>query len=635
MLNRGSVVYLTLLSVFVLLGAEQVSAQLVKTALPPPPQSENKSSRIARTKALEPKKLPFWDDFSFSNGIYPQDTLWENSKAVWITRGIGLNTPSIYVATFDGLNEKGNPYNPDVLANGYRDTLTSRPIRLDLVPPGIEGRPRTYLSFYYQWQGNGEAPENEDYLQLDYKDEDGVWVEQFRIYPRATIDRTVFYDTIVAIGADKFFHENFQFRFIAYGRNSGPYDTWNLDYVYLNYNRSTSPVTHPDRALASELSSMFKDYRSIPLTHFKGNAEFQKVNVDVMNLSLGPDVVDFTILGYFRNRFADSSYVDTDNVILSDSIDFTINEMQRTALKFAAFPDTTDTQLFDPNAVAVDIRLKAVFNSEDDNDNTALANDNVIRFHNDTISSYHYLRDFYAYDDGVPEHAVYLTRPNNIAVVEYNMVTDDDDFLKGIDIYFPSYGITSTQTLDFVVYFPDGTGQQPAEQSRLTLTSTRMKKDTVTGFSRIEFQPTIQVPKKFYIGWVAPALGKPMVGFDASHDAGEKIYTRINGVWYQNDDNHHGSIMIRPVFGEGDPVTGIDEQDNTMALYPNPNRGEFFVTGRYDQLSISNVTGQSIPFEKERQGDRTKVTFHSSPGLYLLRIKNGSRIKTEKFILVP
>jgi hypothetical protein len=262
------------------------------------------------------------------------------------------------------------------------------------------------------------------------------------------------------------------------------------------------------------------------------------------------------------------------------------------------------------------------------------SNDQIIRYHNDTISSLHHLRDFYAYDDGIPEHAVYLNGANNVAAIEYNLLTDAVELLTGIDIYFPQYGITSTQTMDFVVYLPNEANNFPKNEPELTINDPSLTKDPITGFYRVKLQG-LPVPKKFYIGWVAPPLGKPKVGVDVSNDTGDKIYTRVNGVWRQNDDSHHSSIMIRPVFGEADPVSGVDEYSKPIVLFPNPNRGEFFVTGRHDQLSIINVNGQPIAFEKEQHNDKTKISFTSAPGLYLLRIKNGSRVTTEKFIVVP
>jgi hypothetical protein len=412
--------------------------------------------------------------------------------------------------------------------------------------------------------------------------------------------------------------------------------------VYLNEDRNTTPIAHPDRALASEMSSLLKEYRSIPLKHFLGNGELDSIRIDITNFKYNTpdkepaqaDAAPFSILASYRYFNADSTYTATPQEQLAIDSALRLPFLTRKHYAMAAYPDTTQ---FDDNAVGVDVKLTALLISNDPNDTTRMDNENTDRRVNDTISSVHHLRDFYAYDDGFPEHAVYLTQPNNIAVVEYNMLVDQSQLLTAIDIYLPEYGITSTQTMDFVVYFPDTSNDQPQEQPELTIQDPQLIKDTVfnQGFYRANVGELL-VPKKFYIGWIAPSIGKPKIGVDQSTDSGDKIFTRINGVWLKNDDNHHSSIMIRPVFGESTgPITGIDEYTKPVVIYPNPNKGEFFVSGKYDQLNIINITGQTIAFQKEQEGDKTKVSFQSSPGLYLLRVKNGSRVTTEKFIVVP
>ena len=87
----------------------------------------------ARKENLSAQALPFWDDFSFNtNSGLPNDTLWENGARVFVNDGLGINPPSISVATFDGLDSLGNPYNvTDVLAKGFADRLISRKINLE------------------------------------------------------------------------------------------------------------------------------------------------------------------------------------------------------------------------------------------------------------------------------------------------------------------------------------------------------------------------------------------------------------------------------------------------------------------------------------------------------------------------
>ena len=144
---------------------------------PLPAKSEQSSQKgkskntTARTKEINPRSLPFWDDFSWTQvntkgdtlSNYPVDSLWHHNNSVWINNGLGLNPPSINVATFNGLDASQNPYSDQILANGFRDTLMSQPIRLDEVPTGE--RSTVYLSFFYQWAGHGEPPDADDYLQ--------------------------------------------------------------------------------------------------------------------------------------------------------------------------------------------------------------------------------------------------------------------------------------------------------------------------------------------------------------------------------------------------------------------------------------------------------------------------------------
>ena len=138
--------------------ASQGIAQLIVFPLAQSAPATKSPKTSARTKEVTPLTLPFWDDFSFSEiKYYPSEKLWQQSKSVWVNDGIGINAPSLKVATFDGLDSNGKPYSiNDVLAKGKADSLVSNPIQLDLV--SVAQRGTVYLSFYYQFRGNGEPP---------------------------------------------------------------------------------------------------------------------------------------------------------------------------------------------------------------------------------------------------------------------------------------------------------------------------------------------------------------------------------------------------------------------------------------------------------------------------------------------
>lgn len=119
-----------------------------------------------------PISLPFLDDFS-SRDIYPSYDRWQD-QYVFINTDYPVNPPNLGVATLDAINDKGEIY-PNAVpgpAVFQADVLTSRLIRLDSVfsPVARKITPAdsVYLSFYYQPQGRGNAPEPSDMLILDF-----------------------------------------------------------------------------------------------------------------------------------------------------------------------------------------------------------------------------------------------------------------------------------------------------------------------------------------------------------------------------------------------------------------------------------------------------------------------------------
>ena len=129
-------------------------------------QLQNKPSIANNQKiAVANIDLPFVDDFSGS-GFYPDQTKWQDQK-VYVNNTFCINPITIGVATFDGLDEFGNPYNNSFSnAQGGCDTLTSQPINLYTKPLGGNYglSDSIVLSFYYQKKGLGDAPEITDSL---------------------------------------------------------------------------------------------------------------------------------------------------------------------------------------------------------------------------------------------------------------------------------------------------------------------------------------------------------------------------------------------------------------------------------------------------------------------------------------
>lgn len=616
----------------------------------------------ARTQQDEPLKLPFFDDFSKPyNKIYPDTALWEQSSSVWVNDGMAIRPPTVNVATFDGLNSKGAPYNPnEILLTGYTDTLMSRPIDLGTSAVSVAERNSVYLSFYYQWQGNLEPPDEKDYLELSFKTaEENGWHTVMTIHPKENADPTIFYDTIIQITGEQYFHENFQFRIRAYGRMSGPYDTWHVDYVYLNKGRNPNDLSFPDRALSTRLGPLFGKYRSIPRHHFFSNDQLTPPTFEVQNMKSEPASVNFRTEGLFvsANRKDDIVYPPFNTVISKATpINITDNVLfakEHRSARLDTLPDIHNPQQF-PSAAGIDstlIRLTIALQTRDnipfnvtppiEPDSTGDYTKNYIPIKfttNDTLTSDYVLTDYFAYDDGIAEYAAGLIAAGNLVAYEFELDTTyalKQDTLIAFDIYFPPYAMTTTQTADFYIYHEDKDRPGFPGAQWLRIASKTIRRKGLNEFQRIEFLPAILVDeKKFYIGWQEPANGNIMVGLDLGNDTGDKIFVNTNGTWYQNEDVK-GSLMVRPVFGSGviDVRVGVEDEEVT-GIYPNPNDGIFYIEGQASDVQIFSLTGQRIASRSQEQDGRLEVRVETqASGIYVLRYRTGKMIRSRKIVI--
>jgi hypothetical protein len=644
-----------LMLVFVVLATSAFSQLRV---YPLPKKSDNVVSKsksknsTSRTKELTPRSLPFWDDFSWTQvdlltdtlSNYPLDSLWVNNYSVWINNGLGLNPPSINVATFNGLDSTQNPYADQILANGFRDTLTSQPIKMDEVADG--DRNSVYLSFFYQWAGNGEPPDENDYLQVDFKNDQGIWETAATIQTLPTLEDNVFYDTLIKVDGERFFHQDFQFRFKNYGRLSGPYDTWHLDYIYLNKNRSPTDRYLPDRTIISTLTNLFSGYRSIPYHHFLVNKTVSQPSFDVFNVQNDTSTLSYSTQGTFINYkdgMASLPYIiDTLGGAGTSPIDGAtgiIYQRERKTVTLEHVPDPNDGSQFNQDADSVAVSLKVqLFTGDTFNPKTGqFANDydpaklQPLDFRsNDTLRANYLLGNFYAYDDGYAEYTVGLTAFGNRAACQFEMLTTEPDTLVGFDIYYPDYGVPGNLTIDFTVY--DDMNGLPGT-AIYTLPSYTIHKMGLNKFAKIRFGEQFLVEGKFYIGWKAPVGGTFKVGLDTNNDSGTKLFVNTNGTWEQSTDIF-GSVMIRPVFGGGDIVTGIPDENLQSQIFPNPNEGEFFVPTNFHVIDIVSVTGQQISFSTHDQGEMQRIHLGpASPGLYILRLQTSSKVFSSKIVV--
>ncbi|HRP59617.1 MAG TPA: hypothetical protein PK833_04930, partial [Vicingus sp.] len=111
----------------------------------------------------------------------------------------------------------------------------------------------------------GNQPEAKDSLRLEFfRKSDSTWVRKWAV-PGAALAPF----KLVMIPVDvQFQSDSFQFRFKNYATLSGNVDHWNVDYVYLNDNRTFSDTALNDVALTRNYYNMLNGYSAMPWTHY-------------------------------------------------------------------------------------------------------------------------------------------------------------------------------------------------------------------------------------------------------------------------------------------------------------------------------------------------------------------------------
>ncbi len=618
-------------------------AQLMPVPIVRQAAHSKKINYSARVQSLSAMPLPFWDDFSFNNpshkdllANYPSDSLWQFGHSVWVNTGMGINPPTLKVATFDGIDSLGKPYSiNNAYAKGIADRLTSRPLRMDLIP--VNRQDSVFIFFYYQYQGNGEPPDAGDELSLWFKNDSGTWIKVWSVGESSTSDNTIFVPVKLFVGDSHYFYNGFQFRFQNYGRLSGPFDTWNLDYIYVS-NGLDQYAPHysnfPDRAIATTMSSVFTQYQSIPVKHFLANPDAHIVSPSFVVTNQRSDLqqpVDFD--ANLTTTVRQNKVVTKTTVPFYSSPALAVVFGQPQLFAFnSAYSFNGLNPSIDSIALKFDIQIntkdniKKINSSSGDYDTVVYKG---IEFrYNDTTSTNFILKDYYAYDDGAAEYAVTLTQPGISLAYEFDMLYAQPDTLVAVDIYFPHVGDESNQVVNLKVW--DKLAPKARDSLQLTIKRTENNK-----FIRVPLIQALLVQNKFFIGWRQNSNATIGVGFDKDSDSGSKIFYNTTGTWLQSTDLH-GNLMIRPVFGKGNlNVTTAVEEIKTLA-YPNPNRGVFYLPSSVQQLEVVNMTGQRVSFAQEGSFEQTQVTLSNPfPGLYLTRYFDGTQWRTEKIMVQP
>jgi len=552
--------------------------------------------------------LPFLDDFSQEH-FYPNLNLWMDIN-VHINTGFADNPISYGVATFDGLDSTGTPYNfSNPTSYGPADTLTSCPINTSSITDSL------FLSFYYQPQGNGNKPETKDSLRLEgFRVSDSTWVRLWSVEgaPNQPFE-------LVMIPLDTSFQKNgFQFRFINWATLSGNVDHWNLDYVYLNDNRTHTDTALNDVSFITDNFTLLEEFTAMPWEHYKTDSlNFMTKNMEVTyknnhsvqygvfykydvvdNNGAGPVLETYPSTTSAKNAGAYSTLVEPQAV-------YDVNPTFINDFYFA--PTNDQTKVF---------QIKNYFS-------LASADFNV---DNDTVNTYQVFGNYYAYDDGTAELGYGVQGIGSKLAHEFDIKKSDT--LTGFDIYFsPIMNNHSAETFRLKVWSSLSPEVEIYSQPASQFTS------PIYSNTNEFLKYTLDVPLyltagTYYIGWEKISQEFLNVGWDVNNDNSDKVHFNAVGVW--QNATYPGTLMLRPVFGSyANPTVDINEnidQSELFKIYPNPAQNELNISINSSSnyhISLIDINGR-LMVETE-SGLSTKInTSAIANGIYIVRFTNNT-----------
>ncbi|GAB4130276.1 MAG: hypothetical protein OHK0045_20060 [Raineya sp.] len=546
-----------------------------------------------------PLNLPFFDDFL---GTEINENLWQNAGAI-ITNGIALNPKSRGVATLDSYNLRGESYNiSSPLAEGFSDTLTSQSIDLS----GFTPADSIFLSFFVQPQGLGETPDEGDFLRVDALNDVGQWQSIWQKNGNPSTSPN-FEIVILRLDQSQWLHSNFRFRFMRYGRLSGNFDVWHIDYVYLNNNRNSNDICFPDIATTQSQGSYLKNYSAMPAKHFFNYNNPAELLNDAIDFKLKNLDCNFRVINY------NAPLIDT----ISQVQVATLPIATITGSPFIIEPTDNYTLRATPQLPSLPISTtKAVLATRLE---VATSDGNTlippIDFRkNDTIIHYTTLDNYYAYDDGEAEYVVGVNQRLGRIALRYVIMQEAQ--LSDLDIAFvPFEKDLSNQTFVLSVW----KSLQNRNQEVLFQRSFQVKyPNKPNGFVRfpIDSFQVLAVKDTIFVGIQQTTDDLLAIGFDANNNSFQNVFFNVAGIWEQ-DNNLQGSIMIRPVF-RGDAITALQTApEKKVNIYPNPAKNLLNIEGLdIKDVWITDLQGRKLPSSWQLP----QLHFTLPKGVYLLHI---------------
>ncbi|MEP0710779.1 MAG: T9SS type A sorting domain-containing protein, partial [Algoriphagus sp.] len=587
--------------------------QLVELAPIQHQKFKKHSESLLNTRTSNANTLPFWDDFS--QGI---DTLKWTVTGASYSETIGLNAPSLGMILLDGVDANGNPYSLTQTDQGNTDYLTSKPF--DLTGLNSADTESLFLSFYWQAAGRAELPDENDQLTLQILKSDGSWLTIWQQRGGPQLNKEVFTQEIIKI-LPIWQHTNFQFRFFAEGRQSGPFDSWLLDYIYLNDGRSANDLFYRDRSLTRTNELRIGKYGAYPYELLEGNQSgtWSTIQNEFYNLENRFRAMEYSI------SITDSSTFTNTPINLNTPFNPVPNALERRVFESREFDNipvpTTETVLEIISSITTGDELLFEVDLLT-RDTTFYSTVNYAL--NDTVRTSLPLLDYFAYDNGSADYAAGINQKSGQLAVKYT--APKEVFIKGISINF-SNPKQANQAIDINVWKEL---DQPPIFTREDLISV---KEAGQEFLYYSLDTNLRVDGDFYIGFTQFTDDFLHVGLDKVNDTGETLFYNVVGAWAQNTEIQ-GSLMIRPHISLTAPFEVAVVPEENIRIYPNPVETHLNLEGRFSEARVFDSFGREIFLERQLSPTGEIVNFNGQrPGVYVLNLVTEAGMKSYRILV--
>lgn len=578
-------------------------------------------------------QLPFFDDFTESD-VYTDAAKWQNNN-VLVNSGFPLYPTNYNAATLDILDMTGKVYPHASSSPFIADSLISNPISLKELTPADS----VYLSFYYQPQGNGDAPEATDSLVLMFAcktdttlvwnhiwSTEGVTLDSFLL----ANDGNYFKQVMIPVVDEKYFGNDIVILFYNYGsvpstmypNDRSNVDNWNIDFVYLDKNRKAENASFPLVTFSEKSPSLLNRYQSMPYRQYVSNptvAIATEYNMYIANL-------DST-----SARIKYSMHVE--NVVSGWTYNYNSKWSSLSPLAKNGFQNCEGD-----NSTQACPRLKNfLFDMEDKVDNALYqithiitVDDTVSQAKGDTLYGLQSFENFYSYDDGTPERGYGVVPGESCFASQFGISMPDT--LCGVYLLFNRTHKDANYDFFDIVVWNNNNGKPGNEIYRLKNQRPEWDDEDIYKFAYYPFDKILKVNGTIYVGIMQHDKETINIGFDTSNDNSQYNFYDVGYGW--ENSSMKGSLMIRPVLGGDYDLPEDTPQNSRLRLFPNPSRDVINI-GDLDaetckEIMIFDMTGRLMKhFSNELSLDVNDLP----TGLYMMRVVSDSKVYTEKFMI--